>query len=236
MDKRVLITGARGALASALSLRLAETGYSLILHCSKSQKQVEELARSCLEEGSPSVEIFKADFSTEEGVIDLAEKVARGGSLFALINNVGPTFLAPLLKTPLESWYSLFQTNLHAPFILIQKLLPLLTASKGRVINLGLAGLNRGKLFSCSTAYGLAKGALFNLTAAFAKEVAPDVTVNMVSPGYLPGSEALPELNRLPMGRTARLEEVVKVLLFLLEEDSSYITGQNIEVAGAVGL
>ena len=89
-----------------------------------------------------------------------------------------------------------------------------------------------------ATAYTITKLGLWMLTRSLAKELAPSqVRVNMVSPGYLDISVDLPEdVSKLPMGRSGTTKEVANIIALLLDKQSSYITGQNIEVAGAVRL
>ena len=101
-----------------------------------------------------------------------------------------------------------------------------------------MTGLSTERADTYSTAYTFTKASLLMLTKALAKEYAPDgVTVNMVSPGHLDISVDLPEdLNTLPMKRPATCEEVARVVTFLLRDENNYLTGQNIDIAGALRL
>jgi 3-oxoacyl-[acyl-carrier protein] reductase len=138
----------------------------------------------------------------------------------------------------MDEWLKLFQTNLHAPFILIKHLVSSLCQHRGHIINIGAAGLGRMRADTYSTAYTLTKQNLWMLTRSLALELAPaGVRVNMVSPGHLETSVNLPtDPLKLPMGRPGYHHEISRLILFLLDPANHYITGQNIEVAGGVSL
>ena len=99
---------------------------------------------------------------------------------------------------------------------------------------MGVTGLDRA--ITITPAYTMTKAALYSYTRSLAKELAPSkVKVNMISPGVMENSIDL-ENHTLPMGRPAYLAEVARVACWLLREENSYITGQNIEIAGGFGL
>lgn len=236
-ERIVLITGAAKNLGKALALALAQSGYSLICHYRNSRKEAHRLIEECQLFGVEAHAI-EGDFSTPEGVHDFISKLNPYlENLYGLVNNVGNYKVGSAIKTDEASWFELFQTNLHAPFLLTRALLPMLIRNQGRIINIGISGLNCQKGFSHSTAYSLSKLALLGLTKSLAKELAKEeITVNMVSPGYLEISVNLPDDNKLPLKRAARFDEIIRAIEFLLDQKSGYITGQNIEVAGAIGL
>jgi NAD(P)-dependent dehydrogenase (short-subunit alcohol dehydrogenase family) len=179
---------------------------------------------------------MQGDFSTPEGTSDFIERYLKKGlPTKGLINNVGEYFVGPLQKTPLETWRGLFESNLHAPFALSMALLPLLVKERGRIVNIGIPNVKTLQANLYFPAYKATKLSLAYLTTCLAKEVASSgVNVNMVSPGYLENSVDFPE--KFPMGRPAQLNEVAEMVSFFFEKRSEYITGQNIEVAGGVGL
>ena len=127
-----------------------------------------------------------------------------------------------------------FQTNLNAPYQLMKQLIPSIKQQKGSIINIGVSGLNFVHADVYSTAYTITKSALLMLTKSLAIELAPDqVRVNMISPGYLETSVDLPsDLSHIPLNRLGTLQEVADMVVYLLSEKASYITGQNIEIAG----
>lgn len=179
---------------------------------------------------------FATPASTEAFLLRYREKFP---DTEVLINNVGNFFKTPPLQTSFRDWHELFQTNLHAPFMLIQGLAESFKKHKGNIVNIGVAGLETMEA-KTGVAYGITKQGLLMLTKALAKELAADqVRVNMVSPGILNNSVGLPDdpnLLPVPMKRTGTPYEVARVIAFLLDPESSYITGQNIEVAGGAFL
>lgn len=229
-----LVTGGAKRLGASLSHSLAEQGLDLVIHYRRSENEAHEVVEACRMKGVKA-EAIQGDFSSEESLMDFARRyLERFPETGALINNVGEYLIRSALKTTLQEWTSLFQSNLYAPFYLVQSLSPSLIRHKGRVVNIGVAGLTRHSAYTYASAYMLAKDALLGLTRALARELAPyEVCVNMVSPGELDNSI---DHHPLPMKRPATSEEICRAVQFLLNPASGYITGQNIEIAGGFGL
>jgi 3-oxoacyl-[acyl-carrier protein] reductase len=229
-----LVTGGAKRLGAALCLALAEKGHAVVVHYNRSQEEALEVVARCQAMGYPAAAI-QGDFSSVEGVKDFASRyLQQFAETEVLINNVGDYFIRSALKTSIEDWTYLFQVNLHAPFILMQFLSDSLIRNRGQIINIGVSGLYRHTANTYATAYTLTKQGLWGLTLALARELAPQgVRVNMVSPGELDISI---DHHHIPMHRQATCWEVCRVVNFLLEPASQYITGQNIEVAGGLGL
>jgi NAD(P)-dependent dehydrogenase (short-subunit alcohol dehydrogenase family) len=233
-----LVTGGARRLGSDLCVALARSGHDVVVHYRSSREEALSVTETCRSFGVESAAI-PGDFSSPEGTDEFIERYL---SLFPdtknIVNNVGNYLVQSALGTETKEWLELFQTNVHAPFALIKALSPSLIIQKGNVVNLGIAGMNTGRVGTYAAAYQVTKCSLWALTRSLAKEMASfGVRVNMVSPGYLDIAVDLPEDPRkLPMGRPASCEEVSRVVTFLLGAGSEYITGQNIEVAGAVGI
>lgn len=232
-----LITGGAKGLGASLCYTLAALKMPVAVHYNTSSAEALKVVEKCRALGGEA-EAIQGDFSTPESTLDFAYRYQRQfADTKNLINNVGNYLVKSALQTEMGEWISLFQTNLHTPFILTKHLLPSLIRLEGHIINIGISGLETRQARTYSTAYTLAKECLLSLTRALAFELAPKgVKVNMISPGYLDISVQQPEPHRLPMGRTASCQEVGRVLTFLLDPASAYLTGQNIEVAGGVGL
>lgn len=229
-----LVTGGAKRLGAALCLALAEKGHSVVVHYNQSRKEALEIAANC-QAISGQATIIQGDFSTAENVKEFAVRyMEQFPETVALINNIGDYFIGSALQTSIENWIYLFQVNLHTPFILTQALVPSLIHHKGQIINIGASGLKRHSANTYATAYHLSKEGLLGLTVSLARELAPQgIRVNMVSPGLLNFSV---DQYPIPMNRPAYCHEVCRVVNFLLDPDSMYITGQNIEVAGGLGL
>lgn len=229
-----LITGGAKKLGAEICRTLASCGYPILVHYNNSYKEALSVAESCRSFGVRA-EIIKGDFSSIEGVEAFVQQLLNEFKpVTALINNVGNYLIASSMKTTPAEWRGLFQTNLYAPFAIIHALSEQIIQSRGSIINIGVAGLSASKADTYSTAYTLTKAALLGLTKSLAKELAPSlVRVNMVSPGIL--EESLDHA-AIPMHRSATFHEVARVVAFLLDKENSYITGQNIEVAGGIRL
>ncbi|NGX53690.1 MAG: 3-oxoacyl-[acyl-carrier-protein] reductase FabG [Chlamydiae bacterium] len=224
----ILVTGGAKGLGAAMCTELAQRGHSLVIHYNQSQRAAEELAEKW------QAQTIHGDFSTPAGVEAFIENYRdRFPSTQGLVNNVGNYLIASASKTTDLAWRDLFQINFFTPQALIQALLPSLKS----VVNIGTAGLHSTKAESYATAYMATKAALWFLTRSLAKELAPEgVTVNMVSPGILETSIDIEKVSKVPMKRAASLKEAARLVGFLFEKESHYITGQNIEVAGGFKL
>ncbi|MCX7803494.1 MAG: SDR family oxidoreductase, partial [Meiothermus ruber] len=157
--------------------------------------------------------------------------------LQVLVNNVGNYLKKPIEATTPEEWQAMLDSNLNAPFYLTQAALPYLSQTGyGRVVNIGFAGAQNLLARPEITPYVIAKTGLILYSKALAQRLAPrGITVNVVAPGVAENSVSKP-LNEIPMGRLAHLEELARAVLFFVDEQSSYITGQVMEVSGGWNL
>jgi NAD(P)-dependent dehydrogenase (short-subunit alcohol dehydrogenase family) len=233
-----LVTGGAKRLGAALCHELASCGHNIVIHYRNSKDEAASLAMELKDYGVQS-EILQGDFSTQEACLDFIRRyVLRFPQTANLINNVGNYALLPIETTPTDLSYSLFQTNVHAPLMLMQGLISSIRKQKGAIINIGTSAIAQGRADVQSGVYMATKAALWSLTRSFAKECARSgATVNMVSPGQLDISISLPKDTAIfPMGRPGECQEVARVVAFLLKPENHYITAQNIEVSGALGL
>lgn len=234
-----LVTGGAKRLGRTLALELAKKGQNVAVHYRASDAEAEEAAAACRNFGGKAIAI-QGDFSSPEGVEDFLiryQEKCKETSL--LIHNVGNYFIGPLAKTPREEWQALFQTNFHAAVQITQTLSSSLIEQKGSILAIGCSGLEGKHVSQSSPAYRASKSALLYYVRALALELAHEgVSVNMVSPGRLINSVDLTEerIRRIPMGRPGELEEVARVVLFLTDPANRYVTGQNLEVAGGLGI
>lgn len=231
-----LITGGALRLGAEIARTLAEKQRDLVIHYKTSKREAEELVESLRKTGVKA-ELLQGDFSTFDLAEDfIARYLARFPVSGGVVCNVGDLLFGSPLQTRPEELSALFQTHLMATLMLLQALTPSLKAQKGQIVTIGMVGSGEVRANTHAFGYNLCKTGLWMLTKSLAKELAPDqVTVNMVSPGYMEESVDLPkDLRQIPMGRLARFEEVARVVSFLMDPASSYITGQNIQVAGGL--
>ena len=156
--------------------------------------------------------------------------------LSVLINNASSFYPTPIDEASMDEWNNLMATNATTPLFLTQALLPFLKKGKGCIINISDTLAPSGiKNFSL---YSGAKSALEGITKSLAKELAPDIRVNAISPGAIlwPEDEDLSEdqqkqrLTKVPLGRIGCPEDISSLAVFLSEAE--YITGQVIKVDG----
>jgi NAD(P)-dependent dehydrogenase (short-subunit alcohol dehydrogenase family) len=178
-----------------------------------------------------------------ESFYQQVEELAQG-RLNALVNNAAIQIVKPIEAITKYDWSETLDTNLLAPFWLIQRFLPLLRATKGCVVN--IASVHAMVTKAEFTVYATSKGALVALTRAMSIELAPHVRVNAVIPaatdtpmlrdGFgdnLEGLEVLGDYH--PLKRIARPEEVAQIVLFLAGPQASFMTGAAVSVDGGIG-
>jgi len=166
-----LVTGAAKGLGAATVLALADAGFDPIIHYRASEEEAKAVAEECLAMGRNPL-LFQYDLRSPDFAQAAAEFVQkRRGSLAVVVNNVGEYLVGPISETKREEWSDLFLTNLHAPVALTHALLPDLIESKGRVINMGCAGLEGPKAARHSPAYRCTKVALLSWTRSLAAEL-----------------------------------------------------------------
>lgn len=246
----VLVTGAAGAVGSALCQALMEQGVAVV-------------ATDCL--GRPSslaesIDVARwivADLECSDDRAQLVESIRQmsSGSL-GIVHNaslVGTSeldgWIAPLKSQSTETWSRALEVNLTASFSITRDLSPLLEKSPGSaVVNVSSIYSSLAPDWSLyertdmgnPAAYGVAKAGLEQLTRWLASYLAPSTRVNAVSPGGL--SRNQPDMfveryqAKVPLGRMGREQEIVEPILFLLSSQSSYITGQVLIVDGGYSI
>lgn len=235
---KVLVTGGAQRLGREICLALADRGHSLVIHYRNSLELAKKVVSDCKERGGQA-EIIYGDFSTHQATNDFIEEYhSRFSDTQGIVHNVGNYWIGPLLQTSFAKWESLFQVNCFAPFLISQSLISSLVKYQGSIIHIGNVGVVKGGPKKNAPAYFMTKESLWQLTQSLALELAPyHVNVNMVSPGMLENSVDLSQyIDKLPMKRAGKLSEVASLVVFLMEEKNRYITGQNIDVAGAFEL
>jgi NAD(P)-dependent dehydrogenase (short-subunit alcohol dehydrogenase family) len=233
--KPILVTGGAGGLGAAVCLELAAQGFDIVVHYRTSQPQAEQIVRQC-RSLHVEAEAIQGDFSTQESLNHfISSYISHFPLTCGLVNNVGYYLVAPLEETSQDKWLALFQTNFFASIFLTQALLPALKIHRGNIVNVGVSGLEGRRGVTQTTAFATSKAALHFYTISLAKEVAAaGVRVNMVSPGFM--ENTVDKVTQLPMHRLATLKEVAQAISTFFLPQSNYITGQNLEIAGAFGL
>lgn len=237
--KRALVTGASGALGSAIARRLAAEGATVLLHGHSRPAALEALAGEIRAAGG-SAECWPFDLSSDDACAAACARMLEGGPVQVIVNNAGTHDDAVFPAMKASQWYGVIDLSLHGFFRVTQPLLlPMIRTRWGRVINVSsvsaLAG-NRGQVN-----YAAAKGALNSATKALSLEVASrGVTVNAIAPGIIESPMAACAFDAetvskmVPAKRAGTPEEVAALAAFLAGPEAGYITGQVISVNGGL--
>jgi meso-butanediol dehydrogenase/(S,S)-butanediol dehydrogenase/diacetyl reductase len=235
-NKRALITGGASGIGKATAMRFLEEGVKVAIldrdetACDQIQEELAGLAA-----------VIVADVSDSEAVkrafTDLDD---LWGGLDILINNAGISMRHEFLDIPPEEWRRVVDVNLNGVFYVAQAAARrMLQAGSGVIINMGSTNALLGYPFYAD--YNASKAGVIELTRSMALELAPDVRVVAVCPGYVmtPMQEAeytpqmLAEVNRkIPLGRHAQPEEIAALFAFLASEEAAFITGQCYVIDG----
>lgn len=230
--KCAVVTGAAKGLGKELVLNLANSGYSVVAQYRHGLKDVQELQKHAPE---GSIHPVYGDFSLRSGVENFIKSLPKSlERVDVLVNNVGNFLEKSAQDTSIDELEEIYQTNFFAAFQLTNSLLPQIKQAKGHIINIGYSGLTNRTKHSFACAYFLTKQSLLTWSKTLAYEMIPhSVRVNMLSPGHLENTVVkVSNPSSLLFSRVGTLKEFAEVFLFLLSEKSSYVTGQNLEVAG----
>ena len=228
-----LVTGGARNIGQAISLRLQQDGYRVIV------VDIVEPEAASLQADAYQVDLADAD-ATRQMMVDIAKRY----TVTRLINNVGIVAPALLEEATLEDFDKLMQLNVRSALICTQAMLPAMKAQGAGRIVMNASRVVLGK--EARTIYSATKGALQSMARTWALELAEHgITVNCVAPGPIatsafwqnnpPDSErARRIIDNIPLSRMGQPEDVAQAVSFFCDERSSFITGQTLFVCGGV--
>jgi len=239
-EKVVIVTGAGSGIGAATAKQFLGEGAAVVLNGRRKDK-LEETAHGFSED---TVLIDSGDISDKEYVLGMVQRtVDRFKRIDVLVNNAAVSALGPFGTAPEEDWHKVMRTNVDGVFYAIRAALPHLLKSKGSIVNVSSVSGLGGDWYQ--SFYNASKGAVSNLTRSLALELAPHgVRVNAVNPSltltemtvafqqHQPLMEKV--LDRMPLGRAAKPEEIASVIAFLASKDASFVNGVNLPVDGGV--
>ena len=242
-ERRVaLITGATRGIGKEIALELAQNGFDIAVNYRSMQDGMEDLKKE-IEAKGVRCEFVGADVANFEQCESMVkETIEKFGKIDVLVNNAGITKDGLIMRMKKEDFEAVIDINLVGTFNVTRNVIPYMIKQKsGRIINVssvvGVAG-NAGQ-----TNYSASKAGVIGFTKSLAKEVASrNILVNAIAPGFIDTdmtkvlSEVVKEgINaQIPLKRMGTPNEVAKVVKFLASEDSSYITGQVINIDGGM--
>lgn len=235
--KVALVTGAARRIGAAISRCLHQHGADVAVHYRGSAAEADAVCEDLNAIRADSALSVQADLSDTETLPALIETVTTWhGRLDILINNASSFYPTPLGEITESIWDDLVGSNLKAPLFLSQAALAELKRAHGVIIN--IVDIHSQRPLRNHAVYGSTKAGLAMLTRSLAKDLAPEVRVNGVSPGAILWPEAgLTEktkaaiLRQIPVGRAGDAEDIAGCVLYLVR-DASYVTGQIIAVDG----
>lgn len=239
--KYALVTGGSRGLGRAISVKLAEMGYYIIINYKGNQIEAEKTLALLKDKGSDG-EIMRFDVSNREEVDQVLGKWIENHPdkpIEVLINNAGIRIDNLFMWMKPEDWHSVLDISLNGFYNVTRLLINSMLVKKyGRIIN--MASLSGQKGVPGQTNYSAAKAGLIGATKALAQEVGRrGITVNVVAPGFIKTdmTEGLNEAElkkMIPLNRFGEAEEVADVVAFLASGKSSYITGEVIGINGGL--
>lgn len=241
--KVALITGASRGIGKATALLFAKEGASVVVGYLNHEKEADCVVKEAVKLGAKAVKI-KVDVSKESDVKSFIEQsIKQFAKIDILVNNAGIVFDVPFKDRTVDHWKKTLDVNLIGPFLCAKYAVKHMIQQKGAcIVNVsstsGMDGFNPN-----SIDYDASKSGLNQLTRDLAKELAPNIRVNAVAPGWvetdmnndLPEEFIKEETEKIYLRRFADPEEIAKPILFLSCEDSSHITGSILKIDGGYG-
>ena len=228
-----LVTGAAHRLGKVFALTLARAGYDILLHYHSAEDEAGQ-TQSEIESIGRRVILAQADLIDPAQISSLLSEVE---SINVLVNSAAFMPSGNMKSLSIENWDASLDLNLRAPFLLAQECAKKM-AEGGLIVNITDVGAQ--KAWSRYPSYTVSKAALESLTKILARALAPKIRVNAIAPGFVLQSDIVSVeewerlINRIPLKRPARGEEIASALEFLLKNE--YITGQTIVVDGGYSL
>ena len=236
-----MVTGGAQGIGKIVSTELLKNGWSVSV-LEKDEEAIEEFRNKTK---SDNLAFFATDVSDENSVKNAVEAAAgKFGNISGLINNAGIMVRKPLTGLSLQEWNEVIGTNLTGAFLCAKYATSYLKKEKGNIVN--IASTRALQSEPDTESYAASKGGILALTHAMAISLGPDIRVNCISPGWIDvsgvkkASAANPvELREIdhqqhPAGRVGKGEDIARMVLFLVNHENDFITGQNFIVDGGM--
>ncbi|QEK50404.1 SDR family oxidoreductase [Pedobacter aquae] len=239
-----MITGGSRDIGRAVSVQLAKEGAKVVINYLGNEDNANETLRLVKEVGGEGI-IVKADMTKAAEVEQLVAetKAAFGNEIHVLVNVAGGLVARKAtLEMDEDFWDYVMSLNLKSVFLAVKNVIPFMPAGSAIINFSSLAGRDGGG--PGASAYATSKGAIMTYTRALAKELGPKgIRVNAVAPGMIAtafhDSFTKPEVRvnvaaATAVKREGRAEEVADLVAYLASDESSYLTGNNIDINGGI--
>lgn len=238
MKKVIFISGGSQGIGKAISEKLASEDSCVVVGFKSNREKAKVLVDKIKKNGNEAKSIF-CDISNRKSIKEAFDEI---GTIDVLVNNASISQHKDFLDISDEDWSKMLNINLQGAFMCSQIALPGMIKNKwGRIINISSIGGQWGGVNQAH--YASAKAGLIGLTMSLARIYSSmGVTANSISPGiietkmtaWLSGREKDNLVENIPVGRFGTATEVAEVVEFLASNNSSYITGQTINVNGGM--
>lgn len=240
--QRALVAGASGGIGRAIAEELLRNGCDAALTYQRNRTATEELAELASSLGR-RCSIHSLDVRDPQRVGEVCDEIASTlGPPSLLVCSAGVVRDRPLVQMEEQDWIDVLETNLFGTYHLVRRVAPLMMrAGGGRIVTIASVSGIHGQAGQVN--YAASKGGVIAMTRALARELGPfNITVNSVAPGVVE-TEMTEDLSptvrrqflqRIPLRRFARPEDVVPVARLLLSPEGAYITGQVLVVDGGL--
>ena len=236
-NKKILITGASGAIGSELVKKFVSLGGNVLGTGTKTEK-LEQIKQKY-----PNIKVTKFDMSEHSKIEEFVNNVALElGGLDILINNAGKNIDNLSIRMKDDEWKRVIDINLTSTFLLAKHSIKKMLKNKfGRVVNITSVVGHTGNLGQSN--YAASKAGIIGMSKSLAIEYAKkNITINCVSPGFIVSDMTmniaekvkLYLTSRIPMGKLGTGEDVSNCVAFLSSDQASYVTGETIHVNGGM--
>ena len=239
-----IVTGGTRGIGAAITKMLAASGVHVAAGYSKGKDAAEACVATLTAQGA-SVSCHQGRVDEPDDCIRVVDEVlSHYGRVDYLVNNAGITVDKTLRRMTNEDWHNVLAVNLSGAFHMTKAVLEhMIARGSGRIVNISSVIGETGNIGQAN--YAASKAGLFGFTKSIALELAnKGITANIVAPGFI-GTEmvqAIPEaalakvIEKIPQRRLGKPEEVARVVKFLLDDDSGYITGAIYTVNGGLDM
>lgn len=239
MKGTALVTGGARRVGEGICRALHAAGYRVLVHCHQARAEGELLVATFNALRRESAVLLTGDLADPADLDNLiAEARELAPDLSLLVNNAAAFFPTPLASATPDQWDQLVNSNLRAPFFLAQGLQKALASNFGSIVN--IADIYADRPLKEHAIYGMTKAGIVSLTKSLARDLAPGVRVNAISPGAIIWPENASEayrqqlLAKIPLQRAGDPQDIAQAVLFLAGAD--YVTGQVIAIDGGRSL
>lgn len=241
MKKNIIVTGGAQGIGKIVSMELAKNNYNVSVF-DIDKEALKEMSNETKRE---NIAFFETNVSDENSVINSIQlSLEKFKNIYGLVNNAAIQIDKPLTELSLEEWNNVIGTNLTGAFLCSKHSSTFMKQKKGSIIN--IASTRALQSEANTEAYSASKGGVLALTHSLAVSLGPEIRVNSISPGWIDVSAirkktkaqqyelSFTDHQQHPSGRVGKAEDISNMVLFLLNPENSFITGQNFVIDGGM--